>query len=183
MPPLPSPELSDLPAFLDNNATHISPLFKIPFPDGIIHHTHKILEWLVLSSWYFEFWDSIYFGVLSSDSTLQRFKIIIKPDLSDASLHFINVSEIISAGLIKSLKSYSYCDGLRICEDALVYFWNNRKTWGAYAGLTSAPFTNVVTQWDGHVDSLCPTSGRFVYCTTDGDGTFINRLIVVVDLF
>jgi len=84
---------------------------------------------------------------------------------------------------MRSLKSYRVCDGFRICEDALVYYWNYRKKWGTYAGLTSAPFTSVVTRWDGHVDSLCPASGRFVYCTDDGDGTFINRLIVVVDLF
>ena len=93
------------------------------------------------------------------------------------------MSEIVSDGLMKSLKSYTYCDGFRICEDALVYFWNNRKTWGVYAGSISAPFTNVDTRWNGQVDSLCPASGRFVYCTDNGDGTYINKLIVVVDLF
>ena len=73
-----------------------------------------------------------------------------------------------------------------ICEDALVFIWNNRKTWVAYTGLTSAPFTNVVTQWNGHMHCLCPASGRFVYHTnlnvgdSDGGGGIIQ---VVGDLF
>ena len=186
IPPL-SPQSSNLPDhFHDNNSTHIPPLFKIPFPDGTARHTHEIDEWMIVSPWYFRSWDSVYFGILYTDSTLQRFKIIIKLDLSDASLHFINMFEIVSngPGLIESLESYTDCDGFRICEDALVYFWNNRKTWGVYAGLISAPFTtNVLTNWDGHVDSLCPTSGRFVYCTGYGHGTFINTLMVISDLF
>ena len=141
---------------------------------------------MTVSSWYFGSLDSIYFNVLYTDSKLQRFKIIIKPDLSDASLHFINMSEFISDDLKNSLEAYriQVCDGYRICEDALVWFWNNpsRKTWGTYTGLTStpSPLTNVVTRWNGQVESLCPTSGRFVYCTDDG---FIRRRIVVVDLF
>jgi hypothetical protein len=74
-----------------------------------------------------------------------------------------------------------------ICDDALVYFWNCNKgeKWGTYTGLTSLPFTsgtNMVAQWNGHVDSLCPTSGRYAYFD-DGDGTFITGSIVVVDLF
>jgi hypothetical protein len=190
IPPL-SPQPSDIPPGLPdfNNPIHIPPLFKIPFPNGIVLRTRDILEWIPLSPWYYGCWESIYFGILFSNSKLQKFKLIIKPDLSDASLYFINTSEIILDGLISSLDGYRCCDGFRICEDALVYFWNNRKTWGTYTGSTrtSAPFTNVVTQWvqevqDEHINSLCPTSGRYVYCTNDGD-TCINRLINVVDLF
>jgi hypothetical protein len=173
MPPL-SPQPSDLRHFLDNNSTHIAPLLKIPLPDGIVRDT-PILTWLTLSSWYFASWESVYFDIIYTDSTLQRFKIIIKPDLGDVSLQFLNRSEIISNDLMKSLELYMICDGYMICDDALVYFWNDRKGWGAFAGLTSAPFTNVVTRWNGLIDSLCPTSGRYVYCTSDG--------IVVVDLF
>jgi hypothetical protein len=118
------------------------------------------------------------------DSILQRFKIIIKPDLSDVSLHFIYISEKISNDLmIALLEAYRICDGYLICDDALVYFWNDRKEWGAYAGLTSAPFTNVVMRWNGFVDFLCPTSGRFVYGANENDGSFINTGMVVVDLF
>ena len=55
---------------------------------------------------------------------------------------------------LKRYQSYDVCEGYQICEDALVFFWNDRMTWGTYTGLTSAPFTNVVTRWDGNVDSL-----------------------------
>ena len=180
IPPL-SPQPSDLcEHFLDNNPTHIPPLLKIPFPDGIIRHT-EILKWMTVSSWYFGS-ESIYFDIFYTDSKLQRFKIIIKPDLSDASLHFMNMSEIISYDLMKSLTAYEVCEEYRICEDALVYFWNNNnKTSGTYAGLISAPFTNVVTQRDGYLHSLCPTSGRFVYCIDDDVKGFVN--MVVADLY
>jgi hypothetical protein len=97
------------------------------------------------------------------------------------------MSEIISDDMMKSLELYSLsvCGGYRICEDVLVYFWKNRfnAAWGAYAGLTSAPFTDVVTRWNGSVDSLCPTSGRFVYYASGGGESFFNKGIVVVDLF
>ena len=146
---------------------------------------------MTVSSWYFGSWDSVYFDILYTDSKLQRFKIIIKPDLSDVSLHFINMSERISDDLMGSLEAYGVWEGYRICEDALVYFWSNRKTWGAYTGLTSTPFTNVVRRWKWNrdVNSFCPTTGRFVYSegeiADDGAsvGSFINSRIVVVDLF
>jgi hypothetical protein len=154
------------------------PLFNIPFPDGIVRH--EIFEWNRASSWYSGSWESVYFDIIYTDSIIQRFKIIIKPDLSDVSLHVINMSEFVSDGLLKYPESeddHNVCDGYRLCEDALVYFWINGRTWGAYAGLTSAPCTNVVTRLNGHINSLCPTSGRFVYHTDDSDG------IAVVDLF
>ena len=79
-----------------------------------------------------------------------------------------------------SFKAYMTWEDYRICDDALVYFWNtsNRNKWGAYTGLTSAPYTNIVTQSNEQiqVQSLCPSSGRFVYYTND-------RRLVVVDLF
>ena len=121
--------------------------------------------------------------IIRTQKKLQRFKIVIKPDLSDASLHVIDTSEIISDDLMEALKryqSYDVCEGYQICEDALVFFWNDRMTWGTYTGLTSAPFTNVVTRWDGNVDSLCPTSGRFVYCDNDVFGDAINNKIFVL---
>ena len=145
---------------------------------------------MTISSWYLGSWESVYFDIFHTDSKLQRFKIIIKPDLSDASLHLINMSEITSDEFLDSLEESrdSFCEGYRICEDVLVYFWNNYfMTWGGYIGLTSAPFTNVVTQWNEHFDSLslCPTSGRFVCINGGVYGTpsLGNSGIVVVDLF
>jgi hypothetical protein len=128
--------------------------------------------------------ESVYFDILYGDSILQRFKLIVEPDLSEVSLHFINISEItgISNELVRSSDGYKICDGYMICDDALVYFWNNRKTWGSYTGLTSAPFTNFVTRYNGHIESLCPASGRFVYRTDDRDHDD-RRKIGVVDVF
>lgn len=174
IPPL-SPQPSDLRHFLDNNSTHTPPLLRIPFPDGIVR-THENYRWLTVSSWYLSL-DSVYIDFFYT-SKLQRFNIIIKPDLSDASLHVINISNFISDDLMLSLGEDYICD-YRICEDAFVYFWNNSssKTWVAYTGLISAPFTNVLKQWNGQVGSLCPASGRFVYRFEDGEGR-----IAVVDL-
>ena len=185
IPPLSPPtHPSDLHHVFSNNSTHIPPLFKIPFPDGIVlRPTHAILRWMSVSSWYFGFLESVYFDIIYTDPILQRFKIIIEPGLSDASLHIINLPKINSEDLMKSLEKISvyHSDEYRICEDALVYSWNNRKTWGAYTGLTSAPFTNLLTRWDGRVKSLCPTSGRFA-CRA-GFGEEARRKTVVVDLF
>jgi len=162
IPPL-SPQPSDdsdlCDYFLDNNSTHIPPLSKILFPDGIARRIHEveILEFMTVPSWYFGSSESVYFDIIYTDSILQRLKIVIKPDLSDASLHVVNMTEIISDDFIKSLtEGYRVCEGYRICEDALIFFWINRETWGAYTGLTTAPFTNVVSQCDGHVFFLMP---------------------------
>ena len=73
---------------------------KNSFPGCILPNTHEIFGWMTVSSWYLRSWDSLYFDVLYRDSKLQSFKIIIKPDLSDASLHVINISETISDDLI-----------------------------------------------------------------------------------
>ena len=132
---------------------------------------------MTVISWYFGSWDSIYFHVLYWNSELQRFKIILKPDLSDVSLHVINMPEVIQDGyFILSLgpDTGRASEGLRcrICEDALVYSWDSPETchWGTYTGLTSTPFINVISQWTWNaselglcnVKSFCPASGRFV---------------------
>ena len=173
IPPL-SPRPSDLP-------NHTPPLFKIPFLVGIVCQT-QICEWMLPSSWYFECWESIYLGMLFSDSKIQRFKIDIKPDLSDASLHFINKLEIVSndfmeMGSWQPYDSEVFHERYMVCDDALVYFWrNNKRYWGTYAGLTS-PLTNVVALLNGQVNSISPTSCRFVYIEN------WSKSIVVVDLF
>ena len=96
------------------------------------------------------------------------------------------MSETVSGDLKKTWGGpFRVCEGYRICEDSLVYYWHNHsKTDILFTGLglisTSSPFTNVVTRWDGFIKSLCPTSGRFVYLTDDD---YFPREIVVVDLF
>jgi hypothetical protein len=116
------------------------------------------------------------------NSEIQKFKIIIKPDLVDVSLLAINMPEVISDNDSIFSMSGCVCVDNRICDDALVYFWNGSRTWGTYTGLTSAPFTKVFRRWDGEVESLCPASGRYV--CRDGVGrNGTSKLVVVVDLF
>ena len=177
IPPL-SSQQSDFDDFLNNNSTHIPPLFKIPFPEDTIRHI-PVVGWMPVDFWYFDLWA---FDILYEDSILVRYKIIPKPDLSDGSLHFINMSKFISDDISESRRLSRY----RICEDTVVYIWNNPKmTLGACVGLTSTAFdfTNVVTRLKGvkgHIDSLCPTSGRCVYRIFDCVG---SKSIIVVDLF
>ena len=106
--------------------------------------------------------ESLYFEVLYTDSKLQRFKSSSNSTSVIASLHsssLINMSGIISDDLMKSLEIY------RVCEDALVYFWYiiRPMTWG----------TCWIVIWrngfNGYINSICPSSGRFVYCTDDCD--------------
>ena len=93
IPPL-SPQPPDLPDhFLATHIVHIPPLFKIPLPDGTVRRSDEIFKWMTPSSWYFGSWESLYFDILYTDSKLLRFKIIIKSDLGDASLHSIIKSE------------------------------------------------------------------------------------------
>ena len=176
------PPLSPHPSYFSSHTLErIAPLFKISFPDGIVRHT-PILRFITVSSWYFGSLDSLYFDILYADSKLQRFKIIVKPDLSDTSIQVINSSIIISKALKKAFERLTTCDTYSICEDALVYFCNypRKGQWLTYAGLTSAPFTNVVTQSKGCINSLCPTSGRFAYRDVTGYG---RERVAVVDIF
>jgi hypothetical protein len=108
--------------------------------------------------------------------------LIVKPDLSDTSLHVINTSELTPHNFdYVSFQSY------RICEDTLVSFWSSSlgHKCGVFTGLTSAHFPDVpVRHWmsrDGH--SLCPASGRFVYFVYNNNGgDDYDSRIVVVDL-
>ena len=104
--------------FLDDNPTHLPPpLFKIPFPHGIVYDDVRDLR--IISSWYLGSRESIYFDILRSDLRLDRFKLVVKPDHSEASLHAINTSILTPRNFeIVSLQASS-----RLCEDALVSLW------------------------------------------------------------
>ena len=174
IPPL-SPHSPD--HFLDRNPNRLPPLFRIPFPNDTVYP--DIRHWRTISSWYFGSWDSIYFDILRLDSTLERFKLIVKPDLSDTSLHVIDSSKPIHNFGNPTLQSCS-----RICEGTLVSLWhrsNNQKC-GVYTGLLSTQFScdsAIKDRMARPSRSLCPASGRFVYFTCDDDD---NVRIVVADL-
>ena len=162
--------------FLDDNPTHLPPLFRIPFPDNVLNC--RILAWKTTSSWYFGSRESISFDVSCRNSELEldtfEFKLIVKPDLSDASLHAINTS-----GLSLRISQFvSFIRSYRICEDTLVSYWGGSSYWGVHTGSIFAiiPGYDIAGQIRGI--SLCPVSGRCAYFTYnhDCDG------IVVVDL-
>jgi len=165
--------------FLDNYP-FLPPRFRIPFPHDIVYKSVEPLRWNIMSSWYFGSWESIYFDTLCGDSRQHRFKMIVKPDLSDASLHFINTCQLTAYDSWHvSFQRY------RICEDTIVSCWRNSDTrkCGAYTGLTSATFTNL-SEWGESGRSLCPASGRFVYFANDDDDEDNDDgKIIVVDFF
>jgi len=177
IPPL-SPQPSDpLDYSLDNDPAHIPPLFRVPILDGALSNA-EIMGWKILSSWYFESWEAIYFDICCRNSRFYRFKLVVKPDLSDTSLHFIDTSEFSPDNFFDTL--FQPC---RICEGSLVSHWSNPSTGKceAYTGLTPTSFTGCDEYQIGYRHSLCAASGRFVYVQGVGDD-FADERIVVVDL-
>jgi hypothetical protein len=104
---------------------------------------------------------------------LHRFKLIVKLDLSDASLHVINTFQRTTHNF-----DYTSFESYRICEDTLVSFWEyvlpGTYQCGLYTGLTSARFADVISH-DGPATRMllsdvgynfrlfsCSASGRFV---------------------
>ena len=107
------------------------------------------------------------------DSKLDRFKLIVKPDLSDASLHVINTPE-----LTHNFENVYFLDSYRICEDTLVSVWCYNLKCGVYTGFVSSHFPDdvVLRGWVNRRRSysLCPASGRLVYHTyVDDDGRLV----------
>ena len=180
------PLLPQPPDFFDHNPTRLpSPLFTIPFPDDIALHTERV-GWNVISSWYFSTSHPLYFEALCQDSKLHRFQIMLKPDLSAASLHVIHTSELTP----HDFKVVSFHDA-RICEDTLVSCWSggHQSGHGLYTGLTSTRFADIISHSGPAAKMLilpnigceyhlfsCPTSGRFVLLDR-------NNSVSVLDLF
>ena len=144
----------------------------------------------MMSSWYFGSSQPLYFDMICQDSKIYRFQIVLKADLSAASLKLINTSE---------LNPYDFDDiffhDYRICEDTLVSCWfhndddSDQYQCGVYTGLTRTRF--VVTSRDGrrHAATMlipgiaheyhlfsCPVSGRFVLLNS-------SNSVVVLDFF
>ena len=183
------PLLPQPPDFFDDNPTHIPPLFTIPFPspDGIVlHHKLELFRWKTTSSWYFGSSQPLYFDMLCHDSMLYTFKLIVKPDLSDASLRVINTSGPTPYNVFdRCFESY------RICEDNLVSWWIDCYLDGnrclVCTGLLSAAARFAIVSRGGPISRMlltdfvqytynlfpCPATGRFVYLDSS------NRLRVL----
>ena len=174
------------PNFYDDNLNHIPPpLVTIRFPHGI-KVVPELYQWKMVSPWYFSFSHQLYFDILSSDvSKRHRFQIKLNPDLSAASLHHINTSE-----LFHQNHTPTFFQGYRICEDSLVSFWHlDRKDCGVYMGLMSARSSNFIITHSGPAVqrllpdigqndylTLCPASGRLVQVDS-------NNSVAVLDFF
>ena len=175
IPPL-SPRPPD---FSDYDATNMpmAPLFTIPFPNSIGLNSERI-QWKTISSWYSGSSQPLYFDALCQGK-LHRFQIMLKPDLTTASIRVINTSEPTPHNF-----DYVFFQDYRICEDALVSCWISNsyhlnfwtRSCGVYTGLTSTRFANVISRGGPTAKMLlpdigrhgnynlylCPASGRFV---------------------
>jgi hypothetical protein len=140
---------------------------------------------MTIFSWYCESREFNYFDILhirNSKFQIDRLKLIVKPDFSDASLDIIYSFEPDHYQNLFGLRAFQ---SYRICEDTTVSFWSNfdsdNHKCGVNTGSTSALFSWDWPHGTASLDSsrsLCPASGRFVYFTS-GDG---DVRIVVVDL-
>jgi hypothetical protein len=85
------PLLHQPPDFFEhNNPTRITPLFIIPLPNDIA--LPELMRWKTISSWYFGS-TTLYFDMFCGNGQINRFQIMLKPDLSTASLRVINTSK------------------------------------------------------------------------------------------
>jgi hypothetical protein len=181
------PLLPQPPDLFNHNPTHMPPpLFTIPFPYGIAPNP-ELISWNTISSWYFGSSHPLYFDMVyhNQDSILHKFKIMLKPDLSAASLQVINTFEATPHNFL-----YVLFDSYRICEDTFVSCWINEddEQCGVYTGSASA---NIISQGgpaakmllsDIRLDlsSACPASGKLV-CVDDSDSDSLN--VVVLNFF
>ncbi|KAF8801209.1 hypothetical protein BYT27DRAFT_7198532 [Phlegmacium glaucopus] len=178
IPPLAQPANFD-----HENLARLPPLIRLNFPDGVALHPEPP-EWRTLSSWYFGSSQPLYFDMVHAwHLRLQRFKLIIKPDLSDATLHLINTLQ-----LTDHTSEWAVAPSTsNICEDILVSFWDTFDRCGIYTGSILSHPTNTIPCGDpfvvsmvlpvdgrGHNHSLCPASGRFVHL----DWGDIARIVV-----
>ncbi|KAF8804223.1 hypothetical protein BYT27DRAFT_7259405 [Phlegmacium glaucopus] len=180
------PPLSQPADFNCDNLPRLPPLIRLKFPDGLAHHPEFPL-WRTMSSWYFGSSQSLHFDMVHErHPELQRFKITIKPDLSEATLHFISTLQLTA----RDFEWVATPCTSNICEDTMVSFWDTLDHCGIYTGSILSHPTNSVSHRDPYVvsmllpvdgcpssHSLCPASGRFVHLDWD-DPRDINKIVV-----
>ncbi|KAF8805098.1 hypothetical protein BYT27DRAFT_7193348 [Phlegmacium glaucopus] len=172
IPPLSQPANFDF-----DNLARLPPLIRLKFPDDL---ALQLPTWRTLSSWYFGSSQPLYFDMVHAGHLrLQRFKLIIKPDLSDATIHLINILQLTA----RDSEGAATPSTSNICEDILVSFWDTFDQCGIYTGSILSHPTNTIpfvvsmvlpVDGCGHSHSLCPASGRFVHL----DWGDIDRIVV-----
>ena len=165
------------PNFSGEDPTLLPPDIRVEFPD--CHEFYpKFSAWRLMSSWYIDnsrplHLDKIYIGL--EDSHLDRFKITIKPDLSDVTLHFLNTLPIDDGEHGEHHIDYPNFSASMLCEDTLVSCWNATDGCGLYTGSMLSRPPNAMLHGDikmslpikrstwERFDPICPASGRVVY--------------------
>ena len=164
IPPL-SPQAPD---FLDKNPTHIPLLFRVPFPGDLVCKKY-LNDWKMISNWYSGSSQPLYFDAFCRDLKLYGFEIVIEPDLSDASLRIMNISQL-------TLSDHLIIQPYSICEDNLVSCWHigvadlkhckvHVRTNTPSRGPTSTVLNVLLPNTRNVYSTLssCPASGRFVH--------------------
>ena len=158
------PLLPQPPDFHDNNPTRLPPRIRVKFPDGLGLYPIVPYGFRMMSSWYIDSSQPLYFDKVYALQR-DRFKLVIKPDLSDATLHFINTLPVDENTFL-----YEFV----LCEDTLVSYWVASAACGISTGSMLSHPTNTILHKDidiwlpadtpcGSTSPICPASGRFVY--------------------
>ena len=168
------PLLPGPPDFFDHNPPHVPPpLFAIPFPYKIPLHPDRTC-WKTISSWYFGSSHPLYFGILCEEIDLHRFQIMLKSDLSTASLHVIHTSELTPV-------SFQNCKILGYTPVSFHCYYDEAYQSGIYTGLTSARIADIISHCGPDIGRdyrlfSCPASGKFVLLNS-------YHSVFVLDLF
>jgi hypothetical protein len=174
IPPL-SPHPPDL---LDDNPTHISPLLKTSLPDNIARKSKRI-RWEMILDWYAGPSQSIHLGVSTELVDLHNVEIVIKPDLSDISLHVINTCQLTSDFYnILRPQYHIFEDHTHVSE---VFVRHNESC--IYIRSISSP-PNIISPESPilslgapqRISTSCPASGRIVHFPWNN-----SHEIIVVD--
>ena len=124
--------------------------------------------------------------MICRDSKFQWFQVMLKPDLSTASLHVINAYQP-----TPHHSEYVTFQDYMICEDTLVSCWiyndgrPHQYECGAYSGLTSARSTNIISHGGLATKILLPDNGHDEYvlfsCLAPGRFVRLDRGDSVAD--
>ena len=183
IPPL-SPHPPD---FLNRNPTHISPLLETSLPHDIARNSARIL-WESILNWYPGSSQSIHLGVSADDwDSSHDVKIVIKPDLSDISLHVVNTCQLAPDFPTTLYPQYHILEDHTLVSE--VYVENDERRI-CIRSMSSpkviSPESPIVLKLlvpglEAHSSTSCPASGRFVYFQQQDHPYDDSFEIVVVD--
>ena len=173
------------PDVFNDNPTHIPPLLKTSLPDDITCNYERI-EWENIFDWYAGPLQSIHLGHLGVSTKvldIRDVEIVIKPDLSDISLHVIDTHRLAPHfDTILWPKYHIFEDHTHVSQGHIVHDDKDR-IW-IYMRSTSRP-PNILPESPRILrlslpevregPSSCPASGRFVYSV---DKNNCNEIVV-----